>query len=219
MTVMRSDNPPNDVWPEAMALACPACGKPVRLRGVRTDLRLQFQCPVHGWFEAASWGSAGVDVNPCERVPWSAPLGTPGAFLAGALEVFIRAGVEGDDLFFHAPDPDHSVKFTHVPGGDGRILTEVGARLWICTSCGLPPPAKPEEDVLFRMGFAPANLAVDYQCDQLAIEPIGLAAIAELIFREALGEPENFGLCADFNEPTLAEVFYLSLSMGGMQWT
>jgi hypothetical protein len=213
--VMRSDNPPSDVWPDAIALPCPACGKPVRLKGVRTNLRLEFQCPVHGWFEAASWSSDGVDVNPCVVSLWTAPVLAQRAFITGALEVLIRAGTEGDAVYFHAPDPDHSVRFTLVPGGDGNVLAEVGARLWLCTWCGKPPPAKPEEEILFELGFAPATMEVDYRLDQLPIDASRLATITEHVFREALGEPADFAICAEFDEPLLAEAFYFGWSLGG----
>ncbi len=76
MTVMRSSNPRSRVWPDALALPCPACDRAVRLRGVRSDLRLLFQCPVHGWFEADSWSSVPTDADPCVRVPWSAGIQT-----------------------------------------------------------------------------------------------------------------------------------------------
>jgi hypothetical protein len=213
MVVMNANDPKPSVWPDAMALGCPSCDRTVRLKGVRSDLRLEFLCPAHGWFKADSWTSATVDTDPCASVvTWTTPVLAQGPFLACALEVLIRAGVEGDHLYFHAPDPDHSVEFTLVPGGDGAVLAEVGARFWVCSGCALPPPGKPNEAVLFELGFAPANLVLNYECEQFPADPVRLAEICERIFREALAEPADFGLCAEFDDPDLADAFYLMWS-------
>lgn len=204
------EQPP--VWPDAPALPCPRCGDTLPLCGVTSDLRLMFECCDDGWCCADSWTTVPGAADPCVVSPFSAKPGSQRAFLVGALQVLFRVGAGDDHVFFHSPDADHSVHFTLVPGGDGELLAQVGGRYWTCTDCGKRPPPKPNEALLYELGFRPPDPQLDYACSDFPADPELLAGIAEIAFREALHEPDDFGLVALFNNPGLAEAFHLGWS-------
>jgi hypothetical protein len=168
-----------------------------------------FECSDHGWFESDGWTAGAVPVDPCETTRYRAEPSIHRAFLGHALEVLLRAGLEDDHVFFKSPDADNNVHFTLSAGGDGGVLAQVGARYWTCTKCGKPPPTKPNEAILLELGFAPPDPQFDYVCCDFPPAAELLATVAEKVLREALGEPDDFGLSAIFSTPALAEAFYL----------
>lgn len=202
---------PRQVWPEAMALRCPACSRVLPLRGIRADHTLLFMCPEHAYFGAASWSSEAAWIDPHVDLPWLTDGPTRRFFMATALSVFLGGGAESDYMWLQSPMPDNYLRFTIGPGGDGTLVGEVSSRLWGCPRCELQPLDPDGERVLFDMGFGPCIAGKrNYTCERLPFDAQWLSAITEVAFRKGFREAEDFGICAIVNQPALAEALYLA---------
>lgn len=211
--VRRRPHDSASVWPEALALPCPACAHVFPLEGMLPNATLFFRCSTHDYFMVESWSSPVERVNPHLTYPWTTELDTRLEFMSSALEVFLRSGREEDALILQGATGNDSVLFHHLPGGDGQVATDVNARIKPCSVCPTRPLSDRAERVLFDLGFdppfGPADEGPTYWSDSLPAAPEQLAAISETVFRQAYELPEDCGILARFKQPAMAETFYL----------
>jgi hypothetical protein len=206
MTMKDGGRP--DVWPDALALACPDCDRAVPIEGMRPNGTLFFYCPAHSWpdnwFMTESWSSKIERVNPHldAGYSWTTVLETRLEFMNSAMRLFLRAGGEDDCLILQGTMPDNFVRLHHLPGGDGRVLIEVSSRLSSpCTDCPKRPLDKPNHKILLELGFAPPGEWVNYSSGAVPHDPDQLTAVTETVFREAFEQPEDAGSWHGSNTP------------------